>query len=128
MGSDISSGFPLSSVSEIVANVDQMISEYSVWLYSRLLDISLTKKAFEIISELRCHYGIPEELVENSNTALSPKESEVDELQSQRSQSDDSAQSSCSDDDDTDSLNFRRLKHRANSRLVNLMNLKPNTS
>ena len=96
-----------------------MISEDSVWLYSSLLDISLTKKVFEIISELRCHYGIPKEFVENSNTALSPKESEVDQLQSQGSQSDsDSAQSNCSDDDDNDSLNFRRLKHRANFRLA----------
>ena len=40
-------------------------------------------------------------------------------MQSQGSQSDsDSAQSSCPDDDDNDSLNFRRLKHRANFRLA----------
>eukprot|EP00794_Sanderia_malayensis_P016435 gene16435-18070_t len=105
IGNDISSGFPLCAIEEILAKANIVSSAHQVWLHSSLFDLSLAAKIYSLIENAICRFGV-------TNLTEAVKISEVSDTNS----SEQSGNSSSDSDIEVD--NARLLKHRANYRII----------
>eukprot|EP00112_Aurelia_sp_Birch-Aquarium-sp1_P022904 Seg6620.1 transcript_id=Seg6620.1/GoldUCD/mRNA.D3Y31 product="ATP-dependent DNA helicase RecQ" protein_id=Seg6620.1/GoldUCD/D3Y31 len=109
VGVDISTGFPLCVISEIVKDVETFTDKETIWLQTSLLDIELADKIFSILSNVRAKYGEVEAPITFPKVT-----SEV--TSSESSDSNDSLQMSSNDEldsEDSDTIFSRRQKYRA---------------
>eukprot|EP00794_Sanderia_malayensis_P002023 gene2023-2300_t len=110
VGVNISTGFPVCVVDEVVANADTFINKESVWLQTSLLDIELAGQIFEILSDIRSKYR-------NENPEIKPNLDSTCNVASDSSEEFSLTESEMSSSDvdsgDSDAVCARRYKYRA---------------
>ena len=107
VGPDISSGFPLLVVEQIIENMHLISNESSIWKETCILDTKLSAQIFEVIQNVLKHYH-----KDCTESGMSSGAHDTEEKGNLSSESDESeaSESDSSDQEISDSDSFRRYR------------------
>ena len=105
VGPDISSGFPLLAVEQIIENMNLISNESSIWKETCILETKLSAQIFEVIQNVLKHYH--EDCTESGMSSGAHDTEEKGNISSESDESE-ASESDSSDQEISDSELFRR--------------------
>ena len=123
-GYDLTTGFPLCAIKEIINNVERLTDEKSIWLNTSLLCLDLVPVVHRMLKDALCGYGLRGSNSKQPGTYGSIHNESTESLEDSSSDKDSSTNTESSTDNerslssDGDKVNGVRRRARANFRLV----------